>query len=528
MRISSLLAGLVTAFFSLGMVGTALSVLLYSAPSFHWGELWAEPFFQHILGFSFLQALLSTLIATILAIPIARALFYTPFLGRNLLLKLCSLTLVLPAMVVVFGLTSVYGQQGFVATVCHWFGIHYSLSLYGLPGILIAHSFFNLPLATRVLLQALEAVPIEQRQLAAQLNIASTQLFYRLEWPWMKQSLWPTAALIFMLCFTSFTLVLTLGGGPKATTLELAIYQALNYDFDTARAAMLAIIQLCCCLGVLVVSLRFASPLASHASLQQRRQVTGRSRLNRMADSCWILVLILLLVPPLTAVCLDGLSANTLTVLMQPTLWQVIATSLQIAITAGLLSVILTVMLILTSRELKIRQYRWAAQLFDISGMLVLSMPGIVLATGFFLLFSATVGVPESALYILIAGNALLALPYAQKILDQPMYHLAVNYNWLAQNLGITGWKRLQIIEWRALRRPLGRAFSFSCALSLGDFGLIALFGNDNFRTLPFYLFQQIGAYRSNDAAVTALILLLLSLLLSSLIEKLANTHDKT
>lgn len=56
--------------------------------------------------------------------------------------------------------------------------------------------------------------------------------------------------------------------------------------------------------------------------------------------------------------------------------------------------------------------------------------------------------------------------------------------------------------------------------LSIGDFGVVALFGNDDFRTLPFYLYQQIGSYRSEDGAVTALILLLLCFLLFTVIEK--------
>lgn len=55
--------------------------------------------------------------------------------------------------------------------------------------------------------------------------------------------------------------------------------------------------------------------------------------------------------------------------------------------------------------------------------------------------------------------------------------------------------------------------------LSIGDFGVVALFGNDDFRTLPFYLYQQIGSYRSRDGAVTALIMLLLCFLLFTVIE---------
>lgn len=71
-------------------------------------------------------------------------------------------------------------------------------------------------------------------------------------------------------------------------------------------------------------------------------------------------------------------------------------------------------------------------------------------------------------------------------------------------------------------------ALAFACVLSIGDFGVVALFGNEAFRTLPFYLYQQIGAYRSEDGAVTALLLLLLCFLLFTLIEKLPGRDAKT
>jgi membrane protein DedA with SNARE-associated domain len=76
--------------------------------------------------------------------------------------------------------------------------------------------------------------------------------------------------------------------------------------------------------------------------------------------------------------------------------------------------------------------------------------------------------------------------------------------------------------------RPLAQALAFACVLSIGDFGVVALFGNDDFRTLPFYLYQQIGSYRSQDGAVTALILLLLCFLLFTVIEKLPGRNVKT
>lgn len=138
-------------------------------------------------------------------------------------------------LVAVFGILCVYGRQGWLAQGLSALGIDYTFSPYGLQGILLAHVFFNLPLATRLLLQALESISKEQRQLAAQLCMNAWQTFRLIEWPWLRRQILPSAALIFMLCFASFATVLSLGGGPRATTIELAIYQALSFDYDPAR-----------------------------------------------------------------------------------------------------------------------------------------------------------------------------------------------------------------------------------------------------------------------------------------------------
>jgi thiamine transport system permease protein len=160
--------------------------------------------------------------------------------------------------------------------------------------------------------------------------------------------------------------------------------------------------------------------------------------------------------------------------------------------------------------------------------MLILAMPGIVLATGFFLLLNNSVGLPTSADGIVIFTNALMAIPYALKVLETPMRDATARYSLLCQSLGMQGFTRFRVVELRALKRPIAQALAFACVLSIGDFGVVALFGNEDFRTLPFYLYQQIGAYRSQDGAVTAFILLMLCFLLFTVIEKLPGRDAKT
>ncbi|WP_187487599.1 thiamine/thiamine pyrophosphate ABC transporter permease ThiP [Duffyella gerundensis] len=526
--LSWLLPGGSAAALLLAVALLAFGALWYSAPAIDWRALLNDDYLQHVLLFSFWQASLSALFSVLPAIFLARALWRRRFPGRLLLLRLCAMTLVLPVLVAVFGILSVYGRAGWLATICHWLGMNYTFSPYGLTGILLAHVFFNLPLATRLLLQALEQIPGEQRQLAAQLGMRGWNHFYLLEWPWLRRALFPAAALIFMLCFASFATVLSLGGGPRATTIELAIFQALSYDYDPGKAALLSLIQMFCCLGLVMLSQRLSKVIPSGT-----RQLNGwrdphDSWPARLADTVLITLALVLLLPPLLAVIADGTHRALQGVLPEAALWQATLTSLRIAVAAGVLTVVLSMMLLWSSRELRLRQQLLAGQALELSGMLILAMPGIVLATGFFLLLNTTIGLPQQADGIVIFTNALMAIPYAMKVLENPMRDTAERYNRLCLSLGMRGWNRLRWVELRALKRPLAQALAFACVLSIGDFGVVALFGNADFRTLPFYLYQQIGAYRGQDGAFTALLLLLLCFALFSLIERLPGRHADT
>lgn len=156
------------------VVAVALAAFLalwWNAPQGDWATIWQDSYLWHVVRFSFWQAFLSALLSVVPAIFLARALYRRRFPGRLALLRLCAMTLILPVLVAVFGILSVYGRQGWLASLWQLLGLEWTFSPYGLQGILLAHVFFNLPMASRLLLQALENIPGEQRQLAAQLGM---------------------------------------------------------------------------------------------------------------------------------------------------------------------------------------------------------------------------------------------------------------------------------------------------------------------------------------------------------------------
>ena len=122
------------------------------------------------IRFTVLQAALSALLSTMLAIPVARALARRRFVGRGLLVTLLGAPFILPVIVAVLGVLAVFGRAGWLNAALAAVGLP-GITIYGLHGVVLAHVFFNLPLATRLLLQAWQTVPAERFRLAAQLGL---------------------------------------------------------------------------------------------------------------------------------------------------------------------------------------------------------------------------------------------------------------------------------------------------------------------------------------------------------------------
>ncbi len=122
----------------------------------------------------------------------------------------------------------------------------------------------------------------------------------------------------------------------------------------------------------------------------------------------------------------------------------------------------------------------------------------------------------------IVAINGFMALPFALPALVTALQQSFLAHDRLAASLGLTGLDRLRLVEWPALRRSLLLAGLVAMLVSLGDFGVIAFFGSENLVTLPLYLYQRLGSYRTNDAAGIALLLLLLCLAIALLIDRAA------
>jgi len=492
-----------------------------------------DSYLFRIARFTLWQALLSTLLSVVPAIFVARALSRHPaFPGRALILRLFAIPLALPAIVAALGILSLYGRAGYFAeplttlTGGTWPGI------YGLSGILVAHVFFNLPLATRLMLEALQTVPADQWRLASQLGMGARSSFRLIEWPAIRAALPGISGLVFMLCITSFTIVLTLGGGPAATTLEVAIYQALRFDFDPARAVALTLLQIALTAVVVLALMRLGANTTGDANLPVAQRNYVRAQAGETAVNTAIIVAALVFVGgPMLATIVSGLEADLGRLAGEASVQRATLTSIALATLSATLAAMLALSLVMARRALAGgRADRGKSLLERLTGTgagFVLVVPPIVIGAGWFVLVRQSVDVFALAPFMVVTVNAVMAMPFAVRAI-RPAYDAASErHERLCAQLGIAGWTRLRLIDWPVLKRPLATAFAFAMALSLGDLGVIALFGSDAVQTLPYLLLARMGSYRTDDAAGLALMLGLLCLALTMLADRLGRETAK-
>lgn len=478
--------------------------------------LLADGYLRGVVLFTLEQAFLSALLSVAGAIPLGLALHRTRFWGRGALLRLFLLPQALPVLVGGLGVLAVWGRGGIVSEGLSALGFA-RLDVYGLTGILLAHVFFNMPLATRLVFAALDAVPSESWRLAGQLGLPPASVFRLVEWPAVRRALPGAASLTFMICVTSFTLVLVLGGGPGATTLEVEIYQALRTDFDPGRAVVLALGQI----GLTAVFLALAARLggrldAAFALGRPAARFDRRSPARRVLDAAIIGLGLAFVLSPFAAVVVRGLRADLGRLLAEPAVHEAALTSAGVSLAAACLSVGLSLALLFGHEAMR-RGDRGAGMpgaLFALAGNLVLVVPPIVVGAGWFLLLRGLTDVFASAPALVVATNAVMAMPFVIRIAGPPLAEALERHRRLAAHLGLRGWSRLRHVEAPALRAPLGFGFALALALSLGDLGVVALFASQDFITLPYLLYARMGSYRTADAAGLALILGALSLAL--------------
>ena len=209
-------------------------------------EIVSDEYYLGTIWFTVWQAALSTALTLLLALPGAFVFARYQFPGKNLLRALSTIPFVLPTVVVAAAFGALLGPHGranqALMDLCGLDTAPLDLR-HTLAMILLAHVFYNYAVVLRLVGGFWSNLNPRLEEAAAVLGANRWRLFREIVLPLLTPALGAAALLVFIFCFTSFGVVLLLGG-PRYATIEVEIYYQTVSFLNLPVAAALSLVQI--------------------------------------------------------------------------------------------------------------------------------------------------------------------------------------------------------------------------------------------------------------------------------------------
>lgn len=455
-------------------------------------------YYIYVVQLTVFQAVLSSICAAILGLPGALLFAEGGMAWRQFLAFLSVIPFSFPPLVLALGLLGVWGRQGWVSGLMEYFTDSWS-GIYGWSGVLLGHALLNFPIFVRLVGQALLERDTTDEKVALSLGVGRALCLRHIVWPKLRASFWSAFGLVFFLCAGSFVLVLLLGGGPRFTTIEVAIYQALKYEANFELARWFGLLQL---IAVGIGAALWTRTVHPPARLQRGAEGFTLMRSRRAWGGAYAVFLILFWGLPLCLLVVRGLKEVLGLVWLLPLL-----RSLVLAFGVGLIATVVALGLARGVQNLP----RSARALIVFIATLPLGISSVLLLLGWRLAFPDWLRSDAAQWWGVVIVQSLLAVPLALRPMLRSVERLESTWDRVAQSLGARAWQRWLWVEWPALRPSVFLAFLFSAGLSLGEAAAVLLFPSESTQNLTYAIYQSMARYRFDEAYADALVLLMLS-----------------
>ncbi len=501
--------------------------------SFNWKRIF-QP-----LGFTLWQAGLSTALTLLVGLPSAYLFTHYNFPLKSFLRGLTTLPFILPTVVAAAAINSLYGPRGWLNL--GWMALtHTETPLINivntLAAILLAHVFYNTAVVIRVTGSAWEKLDQRLPDAARVLGASSLKAFREVTLPLLLPSILASALLVFLFDFTSFGVILMLGG-PRFSTLETEVYYQALQRLNLPMASLISIIQLLC---TIIIG-------AAHARLNRTVQVPLMPNLRvsafnrplilrqKIVTGVIIGILIMLFALPVASLALRSVSRleadrgqrtdvhtgvtldyyRELFINRRQSIFYVppIQAALNSLIYAAETVVISGVLGLLASLASKRRNL--VSRIMDAMLMLPLGTSAVTLGLGYILVFNRPpLDIRSFPLFIPIA-HSLVALPFVIRTIGPALESIPDSLRQAAATLGAAPHRVWLEIDWPIMARSALVAAIFSFTISLGEFGATTFLSRPERPTLPVAIYRflsQPGALNYGQAMAMATLLLLVCL----------------
>ena len=465
-----------------------------------------DPGTLKILWFTVWQAAASTALTLVAGMPLAWATARVAFRGRGLVRALVVVPFVLPTVVV---------ATAFLALLPE--GLQR-----GIVPILLAHVFFNVAVVVRVVGGYWARLDPRLWDAAATLGASPSRRFRELTLPALRPALAAASALTFLFCFTSFGVIVILGG-PRFATLEVDIYDLATQAFDLRAAAALSLLQLAAVAAIVLVSSSLESRAEARQPIAIEQLAARRPRgWERPALGATLSLAALGFGLPLAALVersfatphgvglafYRALGQETPTLLVVP--WRAVEYSLAYA--AAATAIALAVGALAAVALAQRRSGRW----LDTVVMLPLGASAVMLGYGFVIAFDTPPLDFRDAVWIVPVVQALVATPFVVRIVAPALRGIDPRLREAAAVLGAAPARVRREIDLPLVLRPLGVAAGLAFAIALGEFGATVFLARSDRPTLPVAIFRFLerpGATNQGTAAALCVVLMTVTVL---------------
>jgi thiamine transport system permease protein len=463
---------------------------------------------QHLrtLGFTLWQATLSTALTFALGLPGAFAFARYRFPLQRLWRALAIVPFVMPTVVVAAAFSALLGPRGLVNTALQsLFGFDQPpIQFLGtLNAILIAHAFYNIAVVIRLVGGFLESFSPRIEEAAQGLGANRWQVARYIALPMALPAIGAAAALTFLFTFTSFGVVLILGGA-RFATLEVEIYRQTSQMLRLDVATSLAIVQMVVTLLVSWASARLEAKAAVPQEARPQGDVRKRPDTwpaRALVLGSLIMIAVLLVAPLVTlalrSLNLDGsgdplryyaaLSENPRgSAFFVPPL-AAIRNSLVFALITAALAMGLGLPLAYAMARGK------NAQVLDALLLLPIGVSAVTLGLGFLVTFDQPPLDLRTSVAILPIAHTLIALPFVVRAVLPAIRSFDPRLREAARGFGAGPWQVLRYVDVPLLATPFVGAAIFAFTISLGEFGASLLITRPEYPTMPVAIFRFLG-----------------------------------
>lgn len=487
-------------------------------------EVFTSRYTYQILSFTVKEATLSAIVSILIAFPGSFYFANYKSKGKKLLLSLSTLCFVLPSILVVLGFVIFYGNSGVINIMLKKLLNEEDTVvkiLYSFKAIILAHAFLNVPVALTLITDYYSALSKTHEKAAATLGAKPLHIFFTITLPRLLPVILSAFILIFLFCFSSFSIILVLGGGPEFTTLEVEIYRSAKLSLKIEKAAAYAILSLLCNSFILLIITLLNKKYSNKEEIGKREV---KKLTNKVAKTLFFLYFILLLIfilGPLVSIVYrsfistskrfgTGFSTQQYQMLlgkvraiggMGPAV-DAINNSLLIGILTAILSTgcALSITLLIANKK---------KGLFDIIFTLPLATSSVITGLGFLIIKSFIHTKSDFIGYVLvIIAHVIITIPFAIKTILPVRLNMNDNFLKSAYTMGASVPKTVFTLELPALIPSITKAFIFTFALSMGEVNATLLLAEGKIITLPVLLYRLIGSYNFQGACALGTILI--------------------